>query len=266
MSNVLGPVHTFDEFSKGYADLKSVSIVFGQITNEGAAGSIYYTVSMVLNFTQTSGTQEKSANCYILQLPQPANYGAPPITPMSIDRGVGKIVPVNTSDADALASACTGPDYPIGPNAETAVIEQITYLSDANFIDNRSDPVSLISSLLNAINKREYVRAYSYWQTPPSTYDDFAAGYEQTVSVIAQFGQVIEDPGAGQLNYSLPVKMISTLTDGTKQTFVGCYMMHLSQPAIQATPPFKPLGITKGPFKEVANGSDVNPLMLTICQ
>ena len=256
---------TLSGLTDGYKDTQSVNVVFGPISQEGAAGSTYFTVPMVLNSTKTSGTQEKFAACYILRLPQPGNYGAPPIQPMHFDKRIAISVPLTTSDKDALAEACPA-DYPTGMNTIPAAVEQIDDLSSANYIDNRSDPVSLISSLLNAINKQEYVRAYSYWQTPQTTYNDFAAGYEKTVSVIAQFGQVIEDPGAGQLNYSLPAKMISTLSDGTKQTFVGCYVMHLSQPAIQATPPFKPLGITKGTFTEVTNGSDVNPLMLNICQ
>ncbi len=259
------PDVTLADLTEGYKDTQSVNVVFGLISQEGAAGSTYFTVPMVLNSTHTSGTQEKFAACYILRRPEPGNYGAPPIQPMHIDKRFGKSVPLTTTDKDALAEACPA-DYPTGMNTLPAVVEQIDDLSSANFIDNRSDPVSLISSLLNAINRQEYVRAYSYWQTPQEAYNDFAAGYAQTASVTAQFGQVIDDPGAGQLNYSVPVKMISTLSDGTKQTFVGCYVLHLSQPGIQATPPFKPLGITNGTFTEVANNSDVNPLMLNICQ
>lgn len=259
-------IGTFDEFMKGYADLQSVSVVFGAISSEGAAGSIYYTVPMILNSIQTSGAQQKYAACYILRLPQPANFTAPPITPMHIDHGTAANIPLATSDTAALASACTGADYPTGPISQPAAVENITDISKANYIDNRSDPISVISSLMNAVNSRQYVRAYSYWQTPDQTYNVFNAGYFNTQSVTVQFGTPTSNPGAGQLYYSLPTVLHSTLKDGTQQTFVGCYEFHLSQPAIQATPPFAPLGIISGKFTEVANDADVTSMLATACQ
>jgi hypothetical protein len=258
-------IGTFDQFSRGYSDTKTVGVVFGPISGEGAAGSVYYTVPMVLNSSKTSGTQEKFAACYILRFPQPANYGAPPITPLHIDKSTAQKVTLATTDADALAEACPSPDFAGGPNTAPAAVEQISDLSSANFIDNRSDPAAVISSLLNAINRREYVRAYSYWQTTSNNYSAFAAGYANTATVTAQFGTATSDPGAGQIYYSLPVAMKATLTDGTLQTFVGCYTLHISQPSFQATPPFKPLGITDGSFKQVDNTADLTSMLATAC-
>jgi hypothetical protein len=57
---------------------------------------------------------------------------------------------------------------------------------------------------------------------------------------------------------------VSTTTN-TTQTFVGCYTLRLSQPANQTTPPFQPMGIISGKFTQVANGTDVNPLLPTAC-
>jgi len=122
-------------------------------------------------------------------------------------------------------------------------MENLTDLSNASYIDNRSDPESVIRSLLNAVNRQEYVRAYSYWQDPTFTYDSFATGYAKTASVSATFGTATPDPGAGQIYYTLPVVLESTLTDGTRQTFSVCYTLHLSQPGFQGTLPFQPLGI-----------------------
>ncbi|MRR32707.1 hypothetical protein EG834_20785, partial [bacterium] len=143
------PDVTLADLTDGYKDTQSVNVVFGPISQEGAAGSTYFTVPMVLNSTQTSGAQEKFAACYILRRPEPGNYGTPPIQPMHIDKRFGKSVPLTTTDKDALAEACPA-DYPTGMNAIPAAVEQIDDLSSKNFIDNRSDPVSLISSLLNA--------------------------------------------------------------------------------------------------------------------
>ena len=57
--------------------------------------------------------------------------------------------------------------------------------------------------------------------------------------------------------------MKAMLTDGTLQTFIGCYNLHISQPSIQATPPFAPLGIVGGSFKQVSNNTDVASMLAT---
>lgn len=257
---------TLDSFSKGYSDTQSVRVVIGDIFSEGAAGSVYSTVPMLLNVTTTAGVQQKFAACYVLRFPQPANYGAPPITPMHLDRGTAHGVALTVQDADALASACPSADYPTGPGSKPASVELLSDLSTANYIDNRSDPVTVLSSYLNAINRKEYVRAYSYWQSSPTNYAAFAAGYAHTASVTAQFGTATPDAGAGQIYYSLPVGMKSTLDDGTTQTFVACYSLHLSQPGIQGTLPFEPLGIKSATVKQVDNGADIPSMLATACQ
>jgi hypothetical protein len=219
---------------------------------------------MVLNAT-TTNTQQKFAACYLVRFPQPGNYGAPPITPMNIDRSTAKFVPLTTQDSAALASACPSPDFAPGSNPSPAAVENLTDLSAANYIDNRSDAVTLMSSFVNAINRKEYIRAFSYWETPPGTYDSFAAGYTTTASVTAQFGAVATDHGAGQIYYSLPLALKATQMDNSLKTYVGCYVMHLSQPGIQGTPPFQPLGIKSADVKHVDNSADLTALLATAC-
>jgi len=257
---------SLDEFSNGYSDTQSVAVVFGAIASEGAAGSIYHTVPMVLNVTTNTSAQQKFAACYIVRLPQPGNYGEPPITPMHIERGTATAVAAATSDADALASACSPADYPVGPGSAPASVEQLADQSSANYIDNRSDPVTLISSLVNAVNRSEYVRAYSYWQNPTAGYDSFAAGYANTASISAQFGTVTPDAGAGQLFFTVPAVLKTTRNDGTLQTETACFTLHLSQPGIQGTLPFQPLGIRSAVYTPAANDADPAALLQTACQ
>lgn len=259
-------VGTLDNFSKGYENTKNVAVVFGPIFSGGAAGSIYYTVPMVLNAVTTAGVQQKFAACYVVRLPQPGNYGAPPITPMHLVRGTAKAAALTAADADLLANACPQPDFPTGPDGAKAAVESVTDISASNYIDNRSDAVTALSSYFNAINKQEYVRAYSYWQKAPGEFANFAAGYATTKSVSVQFGKVIADAGAGQLNYALPVAAKASQTDGTVKTFVGCYNLHLSQPGIQGTLPFQPLGITSGNLNPAAANADIAALLLSACK
>ena len=59
---------------------------------------------------------------------------------------------------------------------------------------------------------------------------------------------------------------MKVLTTGSAtQTFVGCYTLHLAQPAIQGVYPFEPLGITVGKFTQYNNSVDVNSLLPTAC-
>ena len=261
-------IGSLDAFTNSLTNTSSESVTFGQITSDGAAGSIYYTVPAVMVDTMNGGGTNKFASCFIVRLPQPGNYGEPPIQPMNIDRGGKTAVSASTSNANALASACSGSDYPAGGNPETAAVEPTNNLTSSNYIDNRSGAIELVSSLMNALNRKEYVRAYSYWQNPSTsigTYDSYAAGFADTGSVSAVFGTVTSDVGAGQYHYQVPLAMKVVTTGNAQQTFVGCYTLHLSNPGMQATQPFEPLGITAGKFKQVSNGTDVTSLLTTVC-
>ena len=79
------------------------------------------------------------------------------------------------------------------------------------------------------------------------------------------FGTVQGEGAAGSLYYKVPLALKALTTSGAAQTFVGCYTLRLAQPAVQATPPFQPIGIIAGKFTQVANGTDVVPLLPTAC-
>src|SRR5260370_1054730 len=70
---------------------------------------------------------------------------------------------------------------------------------------------------------------------------------------------------AGQMYFSVPITYVTLLNNGVTQTFVGCYVMHLSQPGIQGEPPFRPLGIIDATVKEVASNADTVSLMAQAC-
>jgi hypothetical protein len=255
---------TLEQFTNGYLDTASVSLMFGKVSDEGAAGSIYFTVPVIINAVKTNSTQQKFAACYILRLPQPGNYGAPPISPMGMEKGTAKVVALNTTDANALAQACTGPDYGIGPNISDPVVESIADLSSGNYIDNRSASIELVSSYFNAFNSKQIVRAYSYWETP-APFVTFSANYANWEQVTATFGTAASDAGAGQYYYTLPLSIKVQLTGGSLKTYIGCYTLHLSSPGIQGVPPFRPLAIKDEKLTQVDNNADVTPLLATAC-
>jgi len=92
---------------------------------------------------------------------------------------------------------------------------------------SQDSPTDLLASFYNAINRQEYQRAYGYWESPPSGYDQFVQGYADTASVqlIVQLPAFI-DVGAGNAYANIPTVLIATKRDGSQQTFAGCYTTH----------------------------------------
>jgi hypothetical protein len=92
---------------------------------------------------------------------------------------------------------------------------------------SQDSPADLLASFYNAINRQEYQRAYSYWETPPSSYDQFVQGYADTASVqlIVQLPAFI-GVGAGNAYANIATVLIATRRDRSQQTFAGCYTTH----------------------------------------
>jgi hypothetical protein len=265
-NNPASTLGTLASYSAGYANTASVDLVFGAITGDAGAGQMYYTVPVILKGTATNGVKANYAACYVVHLAQPGNFGAPPITPMGIERGTAAAISLSTSDSAALANACTGSNYPVTQPVSFGT-ESLS-IDKSNYLDNRSGPIETVSSYLNALNSKQYVRAYSYWQNAASTlgpYSSYANGYANTDTITATFGAVVSDAGAGQLHYQVSTAMTVLTTSSTTQLFVGCYTLHLSQPGVQGVYPFQPMGITAGKFTQYNSSVDVNSLLATAC-
>lgn len=123
------------------------------------------------------------------------------------------------------------------------------------YLDDRSSPQSVVESLYNAINRGEFLRAWSYFSTAyqggdvgalQADYEAFADGYAQTDSVTLMTGPETSEGAAGSTYTTVPVAIEATNDDGSVQVFSGCYTLRLVQPAVQATPPFQPITIEEG--------------------
>ena len=259
---------TLASFAKGYANTASIDLVFGPVSGSGGAGQMYFTVPAIIKGTATNGAKANYAACYIVHMSQPTFQGAPPYIGMMIIRGKAQPVDIKASDAADLAAACGGPEYPMD-NLIDGSPASVADISKANYLDNRSGPVEVVSSLENALNTKEYVRAYSYWENPTVTagpFTPYAAGFSDTGVITATFGTPTSDGGAGQIHYKVPlILIVNTVAANTTQTFVGCYTLHLSQPGMQAALPFAPLGIIGGKFKKVDNSVNTAPLLASAC-
>ncbi|WP_102959297.1 hypothetical protein [Mangrovicella endophytica] len=77
----------FATFAKGYEDTAAVSLKLGKGTSEGAAGSIYALVPVVVQSMVTGGERTVYAGCYQLKQVQPAAQIEPPFHPLGIVKG-----------------------------------------------------------------------------------------------------------------------------------------------------------------------------------
>ncbi|MCA0341388.1 MAG: DUF1176 domain-containing protein, partial [Proteobacteria bacterium] len=74
------------------------------------------------------------------------------------------------------------------------------------YLDDRTSAATLIKSLYNAINRKEYGRAWGYFSVPPvSNFATFENGFASTVNVEVLTGGAIEEGAAGATMYTLPV-------------------------------------------------------------
>jgi hypothetical protein len=258
----------FDQFEAGYQDTASVQVTLGAIGLGAGAGNLYAPVPVTLSAKSTAGTTQTFVGCYLLHLGQPAIQGTLPFRPWGIQSAAVQPVADNADPADLMSHACDSygqpPELPPQPTVDPGDI------SANQYIDNRTGPVEVLRSLYNAINRHEYLRAYSYWKSTAQTQsvpglDQFEQGYSTTQAVTLTAGLVTPDAGAGQFYYTVPVTLKASLSDGTQQTFVGCYVLHISNPDIQAAPPFQPLGIESANVQQVANDADTASSMNQMC-
>lgn len=95
--------------------------------------------------------------------------------------------------------------------------------------DDRDDPVSALASYFEAISARDYRRAYRYWESPTSSYDQFVRGFADTDRVRL----LVEPPprveGAAGSTYAELMTILVTTTRGrNERVFAGCYVMRKS--------------------------------------
>ncbi len=260
-------VPPFDQFQQGYATTTHVDVTFGTVGSGVAAGNLYFMVPVELNSTTSDKGSQTFVGCYTLHLGQPANQTVPPYHPMAIQKGDIVQADSGANVTDLLAKACPSqPDMGQGGMA-TGKPESIG--SDV-YLDDRSDGAEVVRSYYNAINRSEYARAYSYWESnlPASTlapFDQFQQGYANTKGVKLTIGNVTTDAGAGQRYTSVPVTIVASMNDGSTQTYVGCYVTHLAVPEIQTSPPFQPMSLMRATVNKVANNADTNSMMATVC-
>jgi len=257
----------FEDFAAGYDTTAQVEISYGQIGGDAGAGQMVYSVPLILTITNTDLTIQRYSACYILRLSSPGAQASPPFKPMGIERAIAVALSADADLPTVLETACTAYNFPVGaPLPSNPVTNREVYTAD-NYLDERSEPILVLRSFYNALNRHEFLRAYSYWKDPVETigsYSDFLLTNLNITSTEFVSGETTVDAGAGQRYYLVPVAVRLTQNGGSVQTFQGCYTLHLSLPGIQATPPFRPIGIRESNLTTADNTSPLLDILSTV--
>lgn len=123
------PAADFESFAKGYEGTVSVDVETGGVLEEGAAGSIYYTLPVAIRAEQKDGSHKVFAGCYTLRQLS-AQTQEPPFRPLHIERGA--LEPSTSDFGKALPSSCS--DGQMVPERDT-LLEKARTVFAANYGD-----------------------------------------------------------------------------------------------------------------------------------
>ena len=95
--------------------------------------------------------------------------------------------------------------------------------------DDRNDPIGTLASYYDAINARDYRRAFGYWESPTTSLERFASGFADTdrVRVLVEPGARV-DGAAGSAYAEISTIVVATTKAGNERVFAGCYVMRRS--------------------------------------
>lgn len=74
----------FDAWQFQFDDVVKTEVSFGEMAQEGAAGSIYYQLPVTVDFEHAEGQHHTERGCVSIRWVNPANQAEPPFTPMYI--------------------------------------------------------------------------------------------------------------------------------------------------------------------------------------
>ncbi len=202
-------------------------------------------------------------------LPTPAASATPDTVVPSLIPPAATVTPALPTVAPVMATSTPAAVSPTATTASSADGLTMLNASADQYIDDRSG-VQIIASLFNAINRKEYLRAYSYWSQDSGVgktpFTQYAAGYADTEQVQVQVGSMTVDAGAGNYYTSVPVALTVQASSGAQRFYVGCYVYHQSAPANFGAPPFEPIELRSADVKQVTTSVEFPQQLAAICQ
>jgi heat shock protein HslJ len=115
-----------------------------------------------------------------------------------------------------------------GRNALNFVNDSDSDSSDGRGEEHR-DPLTTLAAYYEAINARDYKRAFSYWDSPTTSFERFASGFADTERVRLLIDPSAKPEGAaGSVYADVPTIVVATTRVGSERVFAGCYVMRRS--------------------------------------
>ncbi len=243
---------TFAELVNNMQGIETVQIQVRGMSDGAAAGSRYWRAAALETHRRSDGTTASFDACYTLRLADPQIQAVPPFQPLGI-------VSAELSQSGTPGDCLAGAERPVTPQPAATGIGPDVY------IDNRTAATDVLRSLFNAVNRKEYVRAFAYWRTPPAGLEAFQQGYADTALVEIETGAEQGDSGAGRAGYRVPVALHARTIAGAEQHYGGCYVVSFPQPGFQSQVPFQTLAIDRGQVSVYATAAQATAALATAC-
>lgn len=201
------PPMSFDQFSAGFAETAAARLIVGPLAVPASDYAPIGVPAMLLAWLK-DGTEQMFYGCFYM-------HGEPVTKPARwyIYDASLKVAP--TADLTLLQGAC---------DPLQSVLEIPTF-------DYGDQPVDVVFSYYNAIVQRDFARAYGYWEAPPKSYEDFVAGFADTASAfVAVIPPEFIEGAVGSQYAGIPTFILAEHHDGSRPTFVGCFVTRRPNP------------------------------------
>ena len=116
------------------------------------------------------------------------------------------------------------------PNSNSSTATHLLAEASTTTTNNAEQAAALLQNYYQAINARDYKRAYANWynqgQASEQSLAEFSRGYANTKSVVVEITGTGRTEGAAGSSYvMLPVTLTATTTSGQTQRFGGTYVL-----------------------------------------
>lgn len=130
--------------------------------------------------------------------------------------------------------------------------------------EDLSSPVTMLASFYNAVDAKDYERAFGYWESPPSGLEAFARGYRDTLKIrlLVQPPTRVEG-AAGSVYAEVPTVIIARQRNGSERIFSGCYVARRNNQGSSGEATWR---IYKASLSPIASAASIPRLLAQACR
>jgi hypothetical protein len=172
------PAKDFATYSKGFETTAHVDVLIGEVSGDGAAGSIFFNVPVAIRAKNDNGKVSSFAGCYVLRQVNGA-IQEPPFTPLHIQSA--KLKPIKADDFTRYSlPKCGDPPADASNTASTIDTAKAKFIVDAK---GECDKVADTQAGLN--EPQTYVISYKGKDASPGQPENKATLYAFSCTMAA---------------------------------------------------------------------------------